>query len=97
MDKCKTCDEWVFYPKSHVCDPVWEVLDECGDRSDNVFAYDIVEAAEKAAKHYMEMSGEHQDTIEVSVRAAGTEKWTKFIVSVEYEPTFTATEASDDK
>lgn len=97
MDKCKTCDEWVFYPKNHICDPVWEVLDECGDRLDNVFACDLVEAAEKAAKQDMESSGEHQDYIEVSVRAAGTEKWSKFNVLVEYEPTFTATEVSDDK
>ncbi len=98
MENCKTCGELVFWPNGHLCDPAWEVLDWCGKPEDKVFAVDAEEAAEKAAQRDLEYSGEHADEVEFSIRPIGSDgPWTKFVVSVEYEPVFHATEVTDDE
>ena len=87
----------VFWPKGHICDPAWEILDWCKEPEEKIFAADAIEAAEKAAQRDLGCSGEHQDTYEFYVRAIGSDdKWVKHSVSVEYEPIFHATEVSDE-
>jgi len=56
MNRCPTCDEWVFSTSSraHRCPPKWRVRDEDsgGDYIDTeVYASDVEDAAEKAVDH----------------------------------------------
>jgi hypothetical protein len=57
MDRCETCDEWLFAfsTRAHACAPKWRVRDEDsgGDYLDNeVHAADAESAAEKAVDTY---------------------------------------------
>lgn len=105
-DVCPTCGKWMMFPKSHQCPPIFEVIDEDGGYGDEdpwqwaskIYARDPETAAEKWADEN-DCNGDYTiirgNEAKISVRAAdGT--ITRWIVTGESVPEYTARSADDD-
>lgn len=96
MSQCPTCEEF-FETGDHRCPPVFEVCRDGGIEWRRIYARSYDEAAEKWAEEADSNSAEYEilggaHTI-VLVRELGTEKESRFRVTGESEPVYTAREA----
>ena len=87
MEKCAKCGEYMVFPKSHSCKPIWEVQIEeyHGDEYwSEVRAYDEEGAVEEFAERYDQdgeysiVSGHYEP--EIKVRKPGAKEYKIFNV-----------------
>jgi hypothetical protein len=87
--ECPNCKTFAFLA-SHKCPPVFEW---CADLSENewqsIHALDEEQAAEKAAAAWHN-SDTRADQVEVYIRQPGAKRAIRFIVDIEFVPSFTA-------
>jgi len=92
-DWCKTCGEYMTWPDSHKCPPLWEIRHEewLGDESKTVHAYDAESAGEKYARitdGYGDYEFANGHEAEVKIRKARTDTeepgpWETYTLSAE--------------
>ena len=91
--RCPVCKNWGF-EKTHTCAKKWEAI--CIDRHGEDEAYPVFSNGdeEDAAIAFAEKNfgdWEYPEEMEIWVRKNGNEPWSKFDISVESVPSFTAT------
>jgi hypothetical protein len=96
-DFCGNCGDFTDL-STHKCPPEWEAVREDEfDEDDLGKAFGVT--TEYAAENFVERnfsSWEYPTELQVWVRKPGETEWSKFVVSVEMIPSFSATEIKDE-
>lgn len=98
---CRKCGQYKSSYHEHECPPLWQaVRPEYGDPQDASTFYDAFGIdAEHAALDIAERKfsdWEYPREVEVWVRKSPTDEWSRFTISIESVPSFTAKEMRND-